>query len=77
MPRPVVPILCIVGGVLGVLGGIASAAQLSVSMGWKTVIDVDSILLAFAFANSIGLIFGVWPARRAAALDPIEALRYE
>jgi putative ABC transport system permease protein len=70
-------ILCIVGGVIGVLGGIAGAAQLSISMGWKTVIDTQSILLAFAFASSIGLIFGVWPARRAASLDPIEALRYE
>jgi putative ABC transport system permease protein len=70
-------ILCIVGGVLGVLCGIAGAAQLSISMGWKTVIDVQSILLAFAFASCIGLVFGVWPARRAATLDPIEALRYE
>jgi len=70
-------ILCVAGGLIGVLGGVLGAAQLSHSMGWKTAVDVQSIMLAFAFASSIGLIFGVWPARRAATLDPIEALRYE
>ena len=70
-------ILCIVGGILGIAAGIGGAAQLSASMGWKTAVDVPSILLAFAFASGIGLIFGVWPARRASALDPIVALRYE
>ncbi len=70
-------ILCIVGGILGIAVGVGGAAQLSSSMGWKTAVDVQSILLAFAFASGIGVVFGVWPARRAAAMDPIEALRYE
>ncbi len=70
-------ILCVAGGLIGVVGGVAGAAQLSHSMGWKTAVDWSSIGLAFFFATSIGLIFGVWPARRASTLDPIEALRYE
>jgi putative ABC transport system permease protein len=70
-------ILCIVGGLLGIAVGVGGAAQLSSSMGWKTAVDAKSIMLAFAFASGIGLVFGVWPARRAAAMDPIQALRYE
>ena len=70
-------ILCVLGGALGVVAGMAGAAQLSSSMGWKTAVDTQSVLLAFSFASGIGLVFGVWPARRASALDPIEALRYE
>ena len=70
-------ILCVLGGALGVAAGMLGAIQLSSSMGWKTAVDVQSIVLAFTFASAIGLVFGVWPARRASALDPIEALRYE
>ncbi len=46
-------------------------------MGWKTAVDAQSIVLAFASASGIGIVFGVWPARRASTLDPIEALRHE
>jgi len=70
-------ILCVLGGALGVAAGMLGAIQLSNSMGWKTAVDAQSIVLAFSFASAIGLVFGVWPARRASALDPIEALRYE
>jgi ABC-type antimicrobial peptide transport system permease subunit len=46
-------------------------------MGWNTSAGFDMVLLAVLFSASIGIVFGVWPAMRAAALDPIEALRYE
>jgi len=46
-------------------------------MHWNTDVSVSSILLAFVFSAVVGVLFGVWPARRAAGLDPIESLRYE
>ncbi len=70
-------ILCVLGGALGVVVGMLGAMQLSSSMGWKTAVDAQSIVMAFTFASAIGVIFGVWPARRASTLDPIEALRHE
>ncbi|MGH7612450.1 MAG: ABC transporter permease [Gemmatimonadales bacterium] len=70
-------VLCLVGGTIGVLLGSLGAVVLSKFAHWNTAISPFSIALAFFFSAVVGLFFGIWPARRAAMLDPIEALRYE
>jgi putative ABC transport system permease protein len=69
--------LSVVGGVLGTLLGVGVSKGLSQALGWPTLITGSSILVAFAFAAGVGIFFGYYPARTAAGLDPIEALRYE
>jgi putative ABC transport system permease protein len=70
-------VLCLLGGLIGVILGVGSATVLRESMDWNTDVSLVSVGLAFVFAAAVGIIFGVWPARRAARLDPILALRYE
>ena len=70
-------VLCVLGGLLGMLLGIGAARALASLAGWQTYVTPDALLLAFAFSAGIGVLFGLWPARRAASLDPIAALRYE
>jgi putative ABC transport system permease protein len=69
--------LCLVGGALGVLLGVGAAITLSRVMQWNTLISPAAVTIAFGFSALVGLFFGLWPARRAASLDPIVALRYE
>src|SRR5690606_24044087 len=69
--------LCLLGGLLGVAAGAGAAQLMSRVAGWEVFVSPESIGLASAFSVGVGLFFGIWPARRAARLDPIEALRYE
>jgi putative ABC transport system permease protein len=69
--------LSFVGGMIGMLLGIGVSQALTHGLGWPTTITGSSIVIAFAFAAAVGVFFGYYPARTAANLDPIEALRYE
>jgi putative ABC transport system permease protein len=70
-------VLSTLGGCIGVLAGIGATASISDFAGWQTLISTPSLLAAFSVAVGVGLFFGYYPARRAARLDPIAALRYE
>ena len=69
--------LCLIGGSLGLALGAGAASFAAHFAGWQTVVTSTSVITAFAFSAGVGLFFGIWPAQRAARLDPIEALRYE
>ncbi len=70
-------VLSLAGGLLGIGLGVAGSKVISAFVHWPTSVSSGAILLSFVFSVSIGLFFGLYPARRAASLDPIEALRYE
>jgi len=70
-------IIGVIGGFLGIVFGISTSLLISKFGGFTTVITAAPIILSFGFSVGIGLFFGIYPARKAAKLDPIEALRYE
>jgi putative ABC transport system permease protein len=69
--------ICFTGGLVGLVCGIALSKAVAVLAGWSTVITPASVLLAFTVSVTVGLVFGLYPARRAARLDPVLALHHE
>ncbi len=70
-------LLSVVGGIIGIFFGIAVSSFVSNFMNWPVQITIDSIVLSFIFCSVIGIFFGWYPAKKAANLNPIDALRYE
>jgi putative ABC transport system permease protein len=70
-------IISLAGGVLGVIVGVALSRAIGYLAGWSTIVTTTSIVLAFLVSVTIGLVFGLYPAARAASLDPVKALHYE
>jgi putative ABC transport system permease protein len=69
--------LSLIGGIIGIALGLASSQAISQFAEWRTQVPAQAIAIAFGFAAAVGVFFGFYPARKAARLDPIEALRYE
>jgi putative ABC transport system permease protein len=69
--------MAVAGGLIGVAFGFAGSAIIGAVTGWSTLISPPTVLMALVFAGGVGVFFGFYPARRASAMDPIEALRYE
>jgi putative ABC transport system permease protein len=69
--------LSLIGGVIGIAVGLGSSHAISQFAEWRTQVPAQAIAIAFGFAAAVGVFFGFYPARKAARLDPIEALRYE
>jgi putative ABC transport system permease protein len=70
-------VLSTLGGLFGVVVGVVGSQLVSVIAEWPTIVPIEAILLAVAFSGAVGIFFGFYPARKAAHLDPIQALRYE
>jgi len=70
-------VLSLIGGIIGILLGILASELIARFLRWPTLIAPSALLISSGFAAAVGIFFGFYPARKAAGLDPIEALRYE
>jgi len=70
-------VMSVLGGIAGIIIGVGTSLFISKVVGWTTLISPQSIILSFVVSTLIGVFFGWYPARKAANLDPIDALRYE
>jgi putative ABC transport system permease protein len=70
-------VLSLLGGILGILIGVGGSVAIAKMAKWPTIVTAFSIVLSFGFSIAIGIFFGFYPARKAAMLNPIDALRYE
>ena len=70
-------VLSLLGGSIGVLVGVLGSMLVSRGLGWPTLVPLSAVAVAVLFSAAVGIFFGYYPARKAAHLDPIEALRYE
>jgi putative ABC transport system permease protein len=70
-------VVSILGGLIGIAFGVMESKLVSMLAGWSTVVSIQSVVLSFAVSASVGLFFGIYPARKAARLHPIDALRSE
>jgi len=70
-------VLSLAGGIVGILFGITAAMVLANMADWRVLVSLPAVILAFTFSAAVGMFFGIYPARKAASLRPIDALRYE
>jgi putative ABC transport system permease protein len=70
-------VLSLIGGVIGILIGLISSYMITHTLGWPVLVSTKAVITATIFSAAVGIFFGFYPARKAARLDPIDALRYE